>query len=92
MSEPENHADAVWRRDEPQSPCVKLCVVDPATRACLGCGRTPDEIAAWRTMSADDRRALLALLPARLAAAVPKRGDTRRKRRRPAADGAQGAD
>ena len=29
-----------------QSPCVKLCVVDP-NGCCQGCYRTLDEIAAW---------------------------------------------
>jgi uncharacterized protein len=35
---------------------------------CLGCGRTLDEIALWSVLDDDDKRAVWALLPARLAA------------------------
>ena len=46
-------SDEVWRREAVESPCIKLCVVHPAARLCLGCYRSIDEIAAW---SDDDRR------------------------------------
>jgi predicted Fe-S protein YdhL (DUF1289 family) len=55
----------VWRRDEPESPCVKLCSIHPATGLCVGCARSLEEIAAWGSMSADARRAVLAQLPGR---------------------------
>ncbi|MEM8647051.1 MAG: DUF1289 domain-containing protein, partial [Pseudomonadota bacterium] len=29
------------------SPCIKICVVDPETDLCIGCGRTKAEIAGW---------------------------------------------
>ncbi|WP_103173389.1 DUF1289 domain-containing protein [Paracoccus sp. SY] len=29
-----------------ESPCIKVCVIDPATRLCTGCWRSLDEIAA----------------------------------------------
>lgn len=58
--------DAVWARNEPDSPCVSLCVVHPVARICAGCGRTPDEIAAWPTLDALGRSAIRAELPARL--------------------------
>lgn len=35
---------------------------------CIGCGRTLDEIALWSVLDDDDKRAVWALLPARLAA------------------------
>jgi uncharacterized protein len=35
---------------------------------CTGCGRTLDEIALWSVLDDDDKRAVWALLPARLAA------------------------
>ena len=51
------------------SPCISVCVVDPrGTGVCTGCGRTLDEIAAWIDLDDDARRAVLARLPARLAA------------------------
>jgi predicted Fe-S protein YdhL (DUF1289 family) len=34
---------------------------------CLGCGRTLDEIALWSVLDDDDKRAVWALLPERLA-------------------------
>ena len=34
---------------------------------CTGCGRTIDEIALWSVLDDDDKRAVWALLPARLA-------------------------
>lgn len=57
--------DDVWKRDEVESPCVKICVVHPEARICVGCRRTTDEIARWSRMTADERRAVLAELPER---------------------------
>jgi predicted Fe-S protein YdhL (DUF1289 family) len=50
------------------SPCVKICVIDPAGRLCEGCGRTLAEIAQWATMSEPERLKVMALLPERLKA------------------------
>jgi predicted Fe-S protein YdhL (DUF1289 family) len=52
-----------------QSPCTKICTLDPARNRCLGCARTVDEIARWATMSEAERARIMAELPARLAAA-----------------------
>ncbi|MBL8535358.1 MAG: DUF1289 domain-containing protein [Betaproteobacteria bacterium] len=49
------------------SPCIKVCVMDDATGLCRGCLRTLDEIAYWSSYTADERRAVLARLPARRA-------------------------
>ena len=52
-----------------RSPCVSVCVLDPAgTNVCIGCGRTLDEVAAWSELSDAQRRDVMARLPARLAA------------------------
>ena len=51
--------DTVWRRNEIESPCVRVCVLDPDTRLCLGCHRSADEIAGWSRMTADARRAIM---------------------------------
>lgn len=67
-------ADEVWKRDEVQSPCVKICVVHPEERLCVGCYRSIDEIARWSRMSDDERRAVLADLPARAPRLVKRRG------------------
>jgi predicted Fe-S protein YdhL (DUF1289 family) len=50
------------------TPCQKICVLDPASGLCRGCGRTGDEIAAWLGMSQTDRARIMAQLPNRLAA------------------------
>ncbi len=44
------------------SPCIKLCQLDPATRLCLGCGRSLDEIGRWSHLSEAERRAIMARL------------------------------
>ncbi len=54
--------------EEVQSPCINVCAIDLNTGWCLGCYRSLDEIAGWRDFSADEKRAVLAALPARLRA------------------------
>ncbi len=51
--------------EEVASPCVKICRMDAATGYCEGCGRTLEEIASWSAYSADEKRSVLAQLPAR---------------------------
>lgn len=63
-------SDDVWKREEIDSPCTKICVVHPQTRLCTGCARSIDEIGQWSKMSADERRAVMADLPTR--SPVPK--------------------
>jgi hypothetical protein len=48
-----------------ESPCIKVCAIDPVTRLCAGCGRTLDEIARWSSMSNAERAAIMRALPAR---------------------------
>ena len=69
--------DDVWERAEPQSPCVRVCVVEPASRLCIGCLRTIDEIAAWGGMTAEARRAVMAELPGRAGQISVRRGGRR---------------
>ena len=47
------------------SPCVDLCRMNLHSGLCEGCLRTLDEIAAWSGLGNDERRAVLAQLPAR---------------------------
>ncbi len=74
-------ADEVWRRDEIESPCVKVCVLHPVTGLCVGCHRTIEEIAGWSSLSPEARRAVIADLPARAARAKPARRGGRAGRR-----------
>ena len=43
----------------PPSPCIGICLIDPATGRCRGCLRYIDEIAAWYDASAAEKRAIL---------------------------------
>ncbi|MFY0691113.1 MAG: DUF1289 domain-containing protein [Paracoccaceae bacterium] len=66
--------DAIWTRQEVQSPCVKICVVHPAERICTGCYRTIDEIGAWSRMDNAARAALIEELPGRAERLKKRRG------------------
>lgn len=57
--------DQIWKRQEIESPCVKICVLHPREDICIGCFRTRHEIAGWSRMTPEARRALMADLPAR---------------------------
>ena len=56
-----------FRFPDIETPCVKVCVVDPETQFCIGCGRTRGEIAAWIGMSPEDRHIIIEALPERVA-------------------------
>jgi predicted Fe-S protein YdhL (DUF1289 family) len=51
--------------DDVPSPCVSICVLDARGRVCTGCLRTLDEIAGWVSFTPDEKRAIVAALPAR---------------------------
>ena len=48
-----------------KSPCTNVCQMHQPTGWCEGCARTIAEIIAWSKASETERRAVLALLPAR---------------------------
>ena len=50
-----------------ETPCIAVCMIDPGTSLCLGCGRTLPEIARWPRMGTAERQAVMALLAARMA-------------------------
>lgn len=66
--------DEIWARQEIESPCVKLCVIHPEERLCVGCYRSIEEIATWSRLSPNDRRAVIVDLPARAPRLVKRRG------------------
>lgn len=47
------------------TPCINVCVIDLATGLCAGCLRSSGEIAAWQTMTDDERQRIMGQLPAR---------------------------
>ena len=60
--------------DQPvSSPCIKVCAVSGQTGLCIGCGRTLNEIASWGALDEPTRQAIMAELPARLAAEAKAR-------------------
>lgn len=64
-----------------ESPCILVCSIDDATGYCFGCGRTREEIGAWTQYTSEQRRALMAALPERLAVIERRpRRETRRAR------------
>ena len=42
-----------------ESPCLKICTLDPQSRICLACGRSLAEIAGWSAMTDSQRQAVL---------------------------------
>lgn len=77
-------SDDIWTRQEIESPCVKICMIHPDARICVGCHRTGDEIARWSSLSPEQRRTIMAELPGRKAR-LPGRsgGRSARLKRRP---------
>ena len=49
-----------------ESPCTKVCTIDPLAGLCIGCGRTLSEIATWLSLSEGERRRVIGELPERL--------------------------
>lgn len=66
--------DDIWRRDEVESPCIKLCSMHPTAGICIGCHRTRAEIGGWGAMTSDERRAVMVDLPGRKALLRVRRG------------------
>ncbi|WP_430448784.1 DUF1289 domain-containing protein [Rhodophyticola sp.] len=64
----------VWKRDEIESPCIKICVVHPETRLCTGCNRSIEEITNWSRMAPDARARIMAELPTRAPLLKKRRG------------------
>lgn len=71
-----------------ETPCVKICVVDPETGFCIGCGRTRAEIGGWLGMSIAQRRAVMDALPERVATLTQRKSRRGGRRGRLASGGA----
>lgn len=66
--------DEFWQRDEIDSPCVKVCMIHPDAKLCIGCYRTSDEIAGWSKLTPEKRRSLIEELPTRKGRLARRRG------------------
>jgi predicted Fe-S protein YdhL (DUF1289 family) len=49
-----------------ESPCIAVCLIDPRTGLCLGCGRTLPEIARWPRLASTERQAIMSSLAQRM--------------------------
>lgn len=65
------HLAGVTGENSP-SPCISVCRMDPLTNLCEGCYRTMGEILYWGSANETTRRAILALIEQRRAAAGTK--------------------
>jgi len=66
--------DDIWARREIDSPCIKICVIHPEERLCVGCYRSIEEIATWSRLTPDERSAIMADLDARRPRLAKRRG------------------
>lgn len=70
------------------SPCVAVCEIDPVTRMCRGCLRTPREIARWAYADNAEKYAIVQQLRARRRAlGITSEADSRPRRRAAALGG-----
>jgi uncharacterized protein len=60
-------------RPVPDSPCIAVCIMDPASGFCRGCYRSIREIAGWLDFSPDEKRRVVADAAARKTAAEASR-------------------
>lgn len=68
------NTDDIWKRNEIESPCIKICVIHPESRLCTGCLRSIDEIGAWSSLSAKARKSVMDDLPNRTKLITKRRG------------------
>ena len=63
-----------------ETPCIAVCMIDPKTNLCFGCGRTLPEIARWHRMESAERLAVMAQLAGAHGGGRPaRRGGARRR-------------
>lgn len=55
---------------EIESPCISMCSLDLETNSCPSCGRTLDEIKAWKLATDDEKLEILAAMARRRAEAA----------------------
>jgi predicted Fe-S protein YdhL (DUF1289 family) len=63
-----------------ESPCTKICAIEPMSGLCLGCGRTLSEIEHWLVFTASERAKVMAQLPLRMAKVARVRNRPLRQR------------
>ena len=66
--------DQIWKRDEIESPCTKICQIHPVEKICIGCLRTREEISVWSRLTPETRAEIMAELPERAPRLRQRRG------------------
>ena len=66
-----------------ETPCIAVCMMDPRTNLCFGCGRTLAEIARWHRMDNAERLSVMAELPARMTEAGLQRIEPANRSKQP---------
>jgi predicted Fe-S protein YdhL (DUF1289 family) len=51
--------------NDPQSPCIGVCQINPLTQLCDGCFRNEDEVADWWDLSPAEKQQILERLEIR---------------------------
>ena len=74
----DQNIENLWKRDEIDSPCVKLCSIHPSERICVGCYRSMEEIGAWSSLSSEVRLDIMNELPNRSSRIQKRRGGRKR--------------
>ena len=64
-SHPALQMTEIWKRDEIESPCIKMCSIHTRVKICVGCFRTIEEIGTWSNMHPIERKKIIAELPVR---------------------------
>jgi predicted Fe-S protein YdhL (DUF1289 family) len=57
------------------SPCIRVCILDPETGLCEGCGRTLEEIGKWFRLTEEERLRIMTELPERMRKAFQPQPD-----------------
>lgn len=57
--------DRIWKRNEIDSPCTKICQLHPTEKICIGCLRTMEEISIWSRLTPETKAEIMADLPER---------------------------
>lgn len=48
-----------------ETPCIHVCVIEPGSGLCEGCGRSLEEIARWSQLTDGERMRIMRALPER---------------------------
>lgn len=66
-----------------ETPCIKVCAIDPVSGLCTGCARSLAEIAGWSRLSDAERRRVIDALPSRRLTSSPPAPTEDRETTRP---------